>query len=210
MRRKHGGGRSSNLHLHTLKLEELDDEAMVMEIAKLKEEQKALDEELRGMNKRLETTEKRPQQMMAFLSKVVEDPQVLSRILRERERKHLSEKKRRLIPSSSTAATSSSSSGIKTEFQEDEGNNIISSSPETGLEIDNNNIIYSPATVGYWGEQGCYGYNCGGVTTPLTVVTQAAPAMGGGYLGRGSYFGEMAAEGSALPPYPFSLLEGGF
>ncbi|WVZ15316.1 hypothetical protein V8G54_012882 [Vigna mungo] len=210
VRRKHGGGRSSNLHLHTLKLEELDDEAMVMEIAKLKEEQKALDEELQGMNKRLETTEKRPQQMMAFLSKVVEDPQVLSRILRERERKHLSEKKRRLIPSPSTAATSSSSSGIKTEFQEDEGNNIMSSSPETGLEIDNNNIIYSPATAGYWGEQGCYGYNCGGVTTPLTVVTPAAPAMGGGYLGRGSYFGEMAAEGSALPPYPFSLLEGGF
>ncbi|QCD92107.1 heat stress transcription factor C-1 [Vigna unguiculata] len=213
VRRKHGGGRSSNLHLHTLKLEELDDEAMVLEIAKLKEEQKALEEELQGMNKRLETTEKRPQQMMAFLSKVVEDPQVLSRILRERERKHLGEKKRRLIPPPSTAATSSSSSsGIKTEFEEDEGNNIMSSSPETGLEIDNNsnNIICSPATAGYWGEQGCYGYNCGGVTTPLTVVTPAAPAMGGGYFGRGSYFGEMAAEGSALPPYPFSLLEGGF
>jgi len=78
------------------------------------------------------------------------------------------------------------------------------------LEIDNNNIICSPATAGYWGEQGCYGYNCGGVTTPLTVVTPAAPAMGGAYLGRGSLFGEMAAEGSALPPYPFSLLEGGF
>ncbi|CAJ1951793.1 unnamed protein product [Sphenostylis stenocarpa] len=215
VRRKHGGGRNNNLqsHLHPLKLDELDDEVMLMEIARLKEEQKALDEELRGMNKRLETTEKRPQQMMAFLSKVVEDPQVLSRILREREKKHLGEKKRRLIPPPPTAATSSSSSsGIKTEFDEDEGNNIMSSSPETGLEIDNNNniIICSPATAGCWGEQGCYGYNCGCVPAPLTLVSPAAPAMGGGYLGRGGFFGEMTAEGSAPPPYPFSLLEGGF
>ncbi|KAL9324573.1 hypothetical protein ACSQ67_009430 [Phaseolus vulgaris] len=193
VRRKHGGGRSNNSqsHLHALKFEELDDDAMVMEIARLKEEQKALEEELQGMNKRPAGS--------------------LSDSPRKRK-KHLGEKKRRLlIPPPSTAATSSSSSsGIKTEFEEDEGN-IMSSSPETGLEIDNNNnIICSPVTAGYWGEQGCYGYNCGGVTTPLTVVTPAAPAMGGGYLGRGSLFGEMAAEGSALPPYPFSLLEGGF
>ncbi|RDX63306.1 Heat stress transcription factor C-1 [Mucuna pruriens] len=201
-RRKHVGGRS-NSHSHPLKVEELDDEAMVMEIARLKEEQKALEEELQGMNKRLETTEKRPQQMMSFLRKVVEDPQVLSRILRERERKHLGEKKRRLIPSTVTATTtttSSSSSGVKTELEEDEGNNIISSSPETGWEVDNN--ICSPPAAGYWGEQG-YGYNFTAVSTPLTVVSPAA-AMGGGY------FGEMAAEGSSLPPYPFSLLEGGF
>ncbi|KAG5134395.1 hypothetical protein JHK82_025583 [Glycine max] len=216
-RRKHGGAGRSNFNLHShhhpLKVEELDDEAMVMEIARLKEEQKALEEELQGMNKRLETTEKRPQQMMAFLSKVVEDPQVLSRILREREKKHLGEKKRRLIPPPTTTAattSSSSSSGIKTEFEEDEGNyNIMSSSPETGLEIDNNNIC-SPLAAGYWGEQGCHGYNRGAVTAPLTVVAPAVPTMGGGYLGRGVFFGEMAAEGNAVPPYPFSLLEGGF
>ncbi|KAK7380005.1 hypothetical protein VNO78_32330 [Psophocarpus tetragonolobus] len=214
VRRKHGGGRSntSHSHSHPLKLEELDDEAMAMEIAKLKEEQKALEEELQGMNKRLETTEKRPQQMMAFLAKVVEDPQVLSRILREREKKHLGEKKRRLIQPHSTAATSSSSSsGIKTELEEDEGNNnIMSSSPETGLEIDhsNNNIC---SAAGCWGEHGCYGYNCTAMTAPVTVVSPVtAAATGGGYLGRGGFWGEMAAEGSALPPYPFSLLEGGF
>ncbi|TKY44643.1 Heat stress transcription factor C-1 [Spatholobus suberectus] len=183
---------------------------MVMEIARLKEEQKALEEELQGMNKRLETTEKRPQQMMAFLCKVVEDPQVLSRILREREKKQLAEKKRRLIPPPPATTSSSSSSGIKTEFEEDEGNNIMSSSPETGLEMDNNNNnICSPPVGGCWGEQG-YGYNCAAVPAPLTVASPAAPAMGGGYLGRGGFFGEMAAEGSSLPPYPFSLLEGGF
>uniref|UniRef100_A0A368UHY5 Uncharacterized protein n=1 Tax=Glycine max TaxID=3847 RepID=A0A368UHY5_SOYBN len=217
VRKKHGGaGRTnSNSHYsHPLKLEELDDEAMVMEIARLKEEQKALEEELHEMNKRLETTEKRPQQMMAFLCKVVEDPQILSRILREREKKHLGEKKRRLIPPPPpTAATSSSSSsGIKTEFEEDEGNyNIKSSSPETGLEIDNNsNNICSPPPLGCWGEQGCYGYNCASVPAPLTVVAPAFPTMGGGYLRRGGFWGEMAAEGNAVPPYPFSLLEGGF
>ncbi|KAK7291464.1 hypothetical protein RIF29_06629 [Crotalaria pallida] len=127
---------SSNSHV---KLEELDVDEMVMEIARLKEEQKALDEELQVMNKRLETTEKRPQQMMAFLSKVVEDPDVLSRVLLERERKQVAEKKRRLL---SAATSSSSSSGmvVKRELEEEEatvGNNILSSSPETGFEIDN-------------------------------------------------------------------------
>ncbi|XP_020233244.1 heat stress transcription factor C-1 [Cajanus cajan] len=197
VRRKHGGGRSNS---HPLKVEELDDEAMVMEIARLKEEQKALEQELQGMNKRLETTEKRPQQMMAFLCKVVEDPQVLSRMLKEREKKHIGDKRRRLIPPPLTAApattSSSSSSGVKTEFEEDEGNYMMSSSPETGFEIDYNN-------------SNNYGYDCAAMPAPLTVVSPEA-AMGGGYVGRGEFFGEMAAEGNTLPPYPFSLLEGGF
>ncbi|KAK7314477.1 hypothetical protein VNO77_33002 [Canavalia gladiata] len=239
VRRKHGGG---GRHLHNQgKVEDLDEEAMVMEIARLKEEQKALEEELQGMNKRLETTEKRPQQMMAFLCKVVEDPHVLSRILQEREKKRLGDKKRRLIPPATSSSSSSGmalSNSVKTEFEEDEptvGNNIVSSSPETGFEIDN---FCSPSppheaatTAGFWGQvqagvmdrgriggQG-YSYNCAAAPTPLTVMSPAAATMGGGYFGcennsnskgRGSIFSEMAAENSSLPPYPFSLLEGGF
>ncbi|XP_027358572.1 heat stress transcription factor C-1 [Abrus precatorius] len=230
VRRKHGGGRSGSQ-----KVEELDEETMVMEISRLKEEQKALEEELRGMNKRLETTEKRPQQMMAFLCKVVEDPNVLSRILKERERKHLGEKKRRLITSATSSSSSSDMAGtnsVKTEFEEEEltvGNNIISS-PETGFEIDNFCSPSPPqeAPAGYWGQvhggvmdrarigQQRFGYDCAAVPTPLTAVSPAATVMGGSYLGcenskgRGSIFSEMAAESSSLPPYPFSLLEGGF
>ncbi|KAK7271295.1 hypothetical protein RJT34_27075 [Clitoria ternatea] len=244
VRKKHGnnGGRNGN---NLGKLEDLDDEAMVMEIARLKEEQKALEEEIQGMNKRLETTEKRPQQMMAFLCKVVEDPHVLSRIVQEREKKHLGEKKRRLIPPPATSSSSSSgmaaTNSVKTEFEEEEatvGNNITSSSPETGFEIDN--FCSSPpheevpAAV-YWGaehrhvhgqgdvrigHQEYYMYNCAAAPPPLTVVSAAAPVIGGAYLGcensnssskgRGVVFSEMAAESSSLPPYPFSLLEGGF
>ncbi|XP_061343772.1 heat stress transcription factor C-1 [Gastrolobium bilobum] len=236
VRKKHGGGRNNAYS----KLEDLDDEALVMEIARLKEEQKALEEELQGMNKRLETTEKRPQQMMSFLCKVAEDPQVLSRILLERERKQLGEKKRRLI-SAAAATSSSSSSGmaatnssVKTEFEEDEatvGNIISSSSPETGFEIHNfcRAVPLSPpqeATPAVWwgqahgiGQQGGYGYNCAAAPAPLTEVSVAVPPpMGGGYpgyennngKGRVSYFSDMAVECSSLPPYPFSLLEGGF
>lgn len=261
VRRKHGSKNysncsslSSNLHfLHHhqgTKLEELDDEAMVMEIERLKEEQKALEEELQGMNKRLETTEKRPQQMMAFLYKMVEDPDVLSRILIERERKQLGEKKRRLL----TAATSSSSSSgmvVKTELEEEEatvGNNIISSSPETGFEIDNfQHTTASPpqdavaggdAAAAWWRQrqggmmgkptriaQEGYNYNynynnCTAAPMPLMAVAPPSPpSLRGSCLGcensnsdqgHAGSFSEMAAESTPRPPYPFSLLEGGF
>lgn len=239
-RRKHGGGgggggggRNGHGHGHGYDHYgshlDLEDDVMVMEIAKLKEEQKALDAELQGMNKRLETTEKRPQQMMAFLSNVVEDPQILSRILLERERKQqqlADNKKRRLIPPT-TAASSSSSSGlavtnsVKTEFEEDEATvgNVMSSSPETGFEIENSRREAAPPP-DWWGQrrdgqQGYYGYyDCVAAPTPLTVVSP--PAMGGAFLGwedresmgRVSIISEMAAENSSLPPCPFSLLEG--
>ncbi|KAL1318647.1 hypothetical protein HN51_070965 [Arachis hypogaea] len=251
VRRKHGTRSYNSLHFNNhhhggkqqiLAAEELDDEAMMVEIARLKEEQKALEQELQGMNKRLETTEKRPQQMMAFLCKVVDDPEVLSRVLLERETRQIADKKRRLI----TAATSSSSSSgvaIKTELEEEEPTvgNIISSSPETGFEIDNFCHMASPSPPqeaapvamgwlgqprprighhyqqqghnGYRSYNNNYNYSSAATPKPLTVVPPTAPPQGngtGGGKGHVNFFSEMAAENSPRPPYPFSLLEGGF
>ncbi|PNX96293.1 heat stress transcription factor c-1-like protein [Trifolium pratense] len=241
VRKKHvggvGNGRNNNNYFNEVKFEDLEeDEVMMKEILKLKEEQRILDEELQGMNKRLETTEKRPQQMMAFLCNVVEDPQILSRILNEREKQIIVEtKKRRFISPPETAAmtvattsTSSSSSGmgiastVKMEFDEDEvtvANNMTSSSPEMGFEID---YFHRAPPQGltpagdWWGQTqfGQMGFrnDCAVVPTPLTVVSPA-PVMGGGNSNSRTecvVFNEMAAENSKLPPYPFSLLEGGF
>ncbi|GAB4839205.1 hypothetical protein Ancab_028733 [Ancistrocladus abbreviatus] len=59
---------------------------LMMEVERLKREQNDLERELQGMTKRLEATERRPEQMLAFLCKVVEDPDVLPRMMLERER----------------------------------------------------------------------------------------------------------------------------
>ncbi|CAL5186486.1 unnamed protein product [Lathyrus oleraceus] len=246
VRKKHVGGvgngrnnnNNNNCYFNEVKFEDFEeDEAMVTEIMKLKEEQRNLDQELQGMNKRLETTEKRPQQMMAFLCNVVEDPQILSRILNQREKQIvLDKKKRRMISPVMTVpvadtSTSSDSSGMavgnsmKTEFEEDEvtvANNMMSSSPETGFEIDYFHRA-PPREVtpvgGWWGQteigQMGYGYDCKVSPTTLTAVTPAAPFMrgensGDGKMGGVEVFSEMAAENSSLPPYPFSLLDGSF
>lgn len=244
VRKKHVGGvgngrnnNNNNYYSNEVKFEDFEeDEAMVTEILKLKEEQRNLDEELQGMNKRLETTEKRPQQMMAFICNVVEDPQILSRVLNQREKQIvLDKKKRRLISPvttvpMATTSTSSDSSGravgssVKTEFEEDEvtvANNMMSS-PETGFEIDYFHRA-PPQEVtpvgGWWGHtqigQMGYGYDCKVSPTMLTEVSPTAPFMGGvnsgdGKMGGVEIFSEIAAENSSLPPYPFSLLNGGF
>lgn len=115
-----------------------------MEITRLKQEQRALEEELQGMTKRLETTERRPQQMMAFLYKVVEDPDILPRMMLQ-SKHHLTEKKRRLAinssatSSNSSAAASSIGAGpgtstnnsVKTEEEDD-----VVASTEAGFELE--------------------------------------------------------------------------
>lgn len=225
---------SSNSVYYQGKQEELmDEEVIVMEIARLKEQQKALEKELEGMNKRLEATERRPHQMMAFLCKVAEDPDLVSRILVERERRQLGEKKRRLLSSAATTTTSSSSSSgmpVKTEVEEDEATvgGMITSSPETGFEFDHfcrssppQETIIRPNTVSdWWGQREAYvgqpGNSGAAVPTPLTAVPVWRP-LGGSYSGSQNredgqmrYFMEMATESNPPPPYPFSLLEGGF
>ncbi|KAH9617988.1 hypothetical protein KSS87_017618 [Heliosperma pusillum] len=120
-------------------LQEIDDQSLVAEIERLRGEQKALDEEVIGMNRRLEATERRPQQMMAFLSEIAKDPNILPRAIMERGRAlHICaegptspDKRRRLL-----LTTSSSSSGMaRSNNSEDEGTNFgtVSSS---SLELD--------------------------------------------------------------------------
>jgi heat shock transcription factor len=84
VRRKHSSNNKGSSYMQVnIKGEDFDDEDIIMEIARLKQEQKALEQELEGMNKRLEATERRPQQMMAFIYKVVEDPDLLPRMILE-------------------------------------------------------------------------------------------------------------------------------
>ncbi|PKA51675.1 Heat stress transcription factor C-2a [Apostasia shenzhenica] len=61
--------------------EEEDDEAVAVEVVRLKKEQRAIDERVDRMMLRLQETERRPRQMLAFLLKVVADPQVLGRLM---------------------------------------------------------------------------------------------------------------------------------
>ncbi|WMV59981.1 hypothetical protein MTR67_053366 [Solanum verrucosum] len=126
------------------KQDESEDEEIFSEIAKLKQEQKVLDHEVENMTRRLEATEKRPQQMMAFLCKVVDDPEILPRILMEKEKsKRLSltnrEKKRRLMISNSTSCSSVKSEdavGATSSFHSPDANfdkdAICQSSPSSG------------------------------------------------------------------------------
>ncbi|XP_010488563.1 PREDICTED: heat stress transcription factor C-1-like isoform X2 [Camelina sativa] len=108
--------------------QDLEDGEIVREIERLKEEQRELEAEIQKMNQRIEATERRPEQMMAFLYKVVEDPDLLPRMMLEKERtkKLVSDKKKRRVTMSST---------VKAEeeevLEEDEGRvfRVISSSP---------------------------------------------------------------------------------
>ncbi|KDP33667.1 hypothetical protein JCGZ_07238 [Jatropha curcas] len=211
------------------KIEDFDNEELVMEIARLKQEQKLLEKELEGMNKRLEATERRPQQMMAFLNKVVEDPDLLPRMMLQKERtRQLTEKKRRLMISSSSSSSGGAavSSSVKSEEEEEEGNIGVISSQE------NNNLWQSspsPETnpIRWLGEgnYGCLiepglltsGSSVGaGIGNSVTVAVSPPGngliVYGGDRVGEISYFAglEAGVDARPPPPYPFSLLGGGF
>lgn len=187
-----------------------DDAELAMEISKLKEEQKALEIEVESMNKRIEATEKRPQQMMAFLYKIMDNPEILPRIILQnrRVRRQLPRKRRRVVMPPPPP------SPVKIENAGEEN-----SSPETGVFVDNV-ALSSPETTLWWN-----GAAAAAVSSPLTsdsggglsdYIALSPPesdmsvyGLGGG---RDSYLAELVAGGgsSPPPPYPFSLFSGGF
>ncbi|KAE8680980.1 Heat stress transcription factor C-1 [Hibiscus syriacus] len=208
VRRKHGKNRYIQL-----KAEDFDeDDDVSREISRLKEEQKTFEQELQGMNRRLETTEGQPQQMVAFLHKVAQDPDLLCRMRVEKEMNGLlaAEKKRRLkmtsppsyySPSDSpySRAAVSSNSGKS----EDEGwhPELISplKSPGDRSTVMSQSPLLAPLLI----ENGMMMSSSGMISIPGYGDTN-------GPLG---YLGEMTAAGVEArvpPPYPFSLLGGGF
>jgi heat shock transcription factor, other eukaryote len=57
------------------------------EVVRLKREQRAIEDRVAAMWRRVQETERRPKQMLAFLLKVAADPQVLCRLLGARARR---------------------------------------------------------------------------------------------------------------------------
>ena len=58
-----------------------DEDAVAMEVVRLRREQRAIEGQVAAMWRRVQETERRPKQMLAFLLKVAGDPQVMRRLV---------------------------------------------------------------------------------------------------------------------------------
>jgi heat shock transcription factor len=93
----------------------MDEDAVAMEVVRLKREQRAIEDQVAAMWRRVQETERRPKQMLAFLLKVAGDPQVLRRLV-----------------SSSSSSSSGASGGAG---GSDGGVGFAASGPEDGGEV---------------------------------------------------------------------------
>ncbi|KAI3985141.1 hypothetical protein MKX01_027227 [Papaver californicum] len=98
VRKKSSNNKNSYTYPYMVQAEE-EQEVLLMEVGSLKREHEILNEEVEAIDKRLRTAERRPEQMLAFLSKVVNDPEVFTRMVQEKEAKKciFIEKKRRFV-----------------------------------------------------------------------------------------------------------------
>lgn len=208
--------------------QDLEDGEIVREIERLKEEQRELEAEIQRMNQRIEATEKRPEQMMAFLYKVVEDPDLLPRMMLEKERtkQQVSDKKRRVMISTVKSE--------EEEQEEDDGKvfRVMSSSSPSSTEN-----LYPENSMGWVVSmtQGQFGnnYETGLVTNSMISTSSSSTSSsltstlslpdsvnrgGCGNMPGETRYKETATFGGVVesnsptttPPYPFSLFRGGF
>ncbi|EOA29614.1 hypothetical protein CARUB_v10014189mg [Capsella rubella] len=205
-----------------------EDGEIVREIERLKDEQRELEAEIQRMNQRIEATERRPEQMMAFLYKVVEDPDLLPRMMLEKERtkKQVSDKKKRRVTTVKAEE--------EEEEEEDEGRvyRVMSSSSPSSTENLYRN--HSPENSLGWCvpiTQGQFGLvtnsmistssssTSSSLTSTLSLPESVNGGGGGGGCGsiQGERYKETATFGGVVesnppttPPYPFSLFRGGF
>ncbi|XP_057765726.1 heat stress transcription factor C-1b-like [Salvia miltiorrhiza] len=197
-----------------------DDDELEVEIAKLRQEQESLGDELESMSRRLQARERRPRQMMTFLCKVAQDPQILPQIMlmNNTNDTHLitydtsSSKRSKIMESSSTSSSSSSSSS---------GMTISSSSVKSGEDLDGRiswcggrssvDCCVQSSEDERFGMCSVIRQEHHGYATLSSSSTAGAPLMNGS--GGGvclSYFEDLEMATQKPAPYPFSLLEGGF
>lgn len=73
-----------------------DEEAIVSEVVQLREEQESIDREMEDLKRRLDLTERRPQQILSFLATLVGNPGLITQRLQSRPSVSDGNKRRRL------------------------------------------------------------------------------------------------------------------
>nr|CAB3449415.1 unnamed protein product [Digitaria exilis] len=81
VRRSGGGGGAAKRSSKDDGGDAVDEDAVAAEVVRLRREQRAIEDQVAAMWRRVQETERRPKQMLAFLVKVAGDPQVLRRLL---------------------------------------------------------------------------------------------------------------------------------
>ncbi|KAK9102651.1 hypothetical protein Sjap_019905 [Stephania japonica] len=122
------------------------EEVIRVEVERLKREQRELEGKLQSMDKRLQATERRPQQMMAFLLKVAEDPGIVPQMMLEnqdrRKRVPVEKRKKRLLaalvlsPSSSQEDPTTTTTTTKGHSISEPGEAFVENCEKLGSPID--------------------------------------------------------------------------
>ncbi|XP_019057569.1 PREDICTED: LOW QUALITY PROTEIN: heat stress transcription factor C-1 [Tarenaya hassleriana] len=246
-RRKHAHTRGSGYG------ECVDDGEIVKEIGRLKEEQRELEAEIDRISHRLEATERRPSQMMAFLYKVIDDPDLLQRMILEKDHRknqiaasasadneEFPEKKQRLTiypgkrdllqrmileKDHRKNQIAASASADNEEFPEKKQRLTISPvkseegviSPTQYPSPDSSVRWVFPTEKGQFGNfDGCGDVSAVSASSSSSTLSLPESVNGGGRMTWQMLCSETATFGGAVelspppPPYPFSLLGGGF